>query len=77
MRLKLMLAENQQANVNIIILSIFSDNNSVELEIKHKEISGKNTNTWSLTNMLLNNKWTKRFQRGNKKNTWRHMKMKT
>ena len=29
----------------------------MEAEINHKKKSGKNTNTWRLNNMLLNNEW--------------------
>ena len=40
-----------------IISCIFSDHNSMKLEINYKKKSGKNTNTWRLNNMLLNNEW--------------------
>ena len=40
-----------------IISSIFSDQNTIKLEINHKGKKCKNTNTWRLNNMLLNNKW--------------------
>ena len=39
-----------------IISSIFSDHNAIRLEIKKKR-TAKNTNTWRLNNMLLNNQW--------------------
>ena len=39
-----------------IISSIFSDHNAIQLEINKKK-SAKNTNTWRLKNMLLNNQW--------------------
>lgn len=39
-----------------IILSIFSDNNGMKLEIKK---TGKKPNTWRLNSVLLNNQWTK------------------
>ena len=39
-----------------IISSIFSDHNTIELEINKKK-TAKNTNTWKLNNMLLNNQW--------------------
>ena len=39
-----------------IILSIFSDHNTIRLETNTKK-SAKNTNTGSLNNMLLNNQW--------------------
>ena len=39
-----------------IISSIFSDHNTIQLQINRKK-TAKNTNTWRLNNMLLNNKW--------------------
>ena len=38
-----------------IISSIFSDHNATRLEINNRNKTAKNTNTWSLNNMLLNN----------------------
>ena len=38
-----------------IISSIFSDHNAMRLEINYREKNVKNTNTWRLNNMLLNN----------------------
>ena len=38
-----------------IKLSIFSNNSPMRLEINYKKKSVKNTNTWRLNNMLLNN----------------------
>ena len=38
-----------------IISSIFSDHNALRLEINYREKNVKNTNTWRLNNMLLNN----------------------
>ena len=40
-----------------IISSIFSNHNAIGLEINNKKKSAKNTNTWRLNNMLLNNQW--------------------
>ena len=40
-----------------IISSIFSNHNAMRLEISHKKKTVKNTNTWRLNNMLLNNQW--------------------
>ena len=40
-----------------IILCIFSDHNTMKLEIKHKKQFGKVTNTWRLKNILLKNEW--------------------
>jgi len=36
---------------------VFSDHNTMKLEINHKKKSGKNTNTWRLKKTLLNNDW--------------------
>ena len=38
-----------------IISSIFSDHNAMRLDINYREKSVKNTNTWRINNMLLNN----------------------
>ena len=38
-----------------IISSIFSDNNAMRLDINYKKKSVRNTNTWILNNMCLNN----------------------
>ena len=38
-----------------IISSIFSNNNAMKLEINYRGKKVKNTNTWRLNNMLLNN----------------------
>ena len=38
-----------------IISSIFSNHNTMRPEINYKEKNVKNTNTWRLTNTLLNN----------------------
>ena len=40
-----------------IISRIFSDHNVMRLETNYKEKTEKNTNTWRLNNMLLNNQW--------------------
>ena len=40
-----------------IISSIFSDHNAMRLEMNYGEKNVKNTNTWRLNNMLLNNQW--------------------
>ena len=37
------------------VSSIFSDNNAMRLDINYKKESVKNTNTWRLNNILLNN----------------------
>ena len=51
-----------KANINNfkkteIISSIFSEHNGMKLEINYRKKNGKNTNTWRLNNMLLNNQW--------------------
>ena len=38
-----------------IISSIFSDHNTMRLEINYREKKVTNTNTWRLNNTLLNN----------------------
>ena len=40
-----------------ITSSIFSDHNAIRLDITNKNKTAKNTNTWRLNNMLLNNQW--------------------
>ena len=40
-----------------IISSIFSDDNTVKLEINHKKKTEKQKKTLKLNNMLLNNEW--------------------
>ena len=40
-----------------IISSISSVHNGIQLEINNKKKTAKNTNTWRLNNMLLNNQW--------------------
>ena len=38
-----------------IVSSIFSDHNTVRLEINYRKSTVKNTDTWRLNNLLLNN----------------------
>ena len=40
-----------------IISGIFSDHDTIRLENNNKKKTAKNTNTWKLNNMLLNNQW--------------------
>ena len=42
-----------------ITSSIFSNYNTMRLEINYKEKNAKNTNVWKLKNMLLNKQWIK------------------
>ena len=52
-----------------IISSIFSDHNSMRPDIKYKKKSVRNTNTWRLNNMFLNNQQVTEKSKGNKKNS--------
>ena len=38
-----------------IVSSIFSDHNAMRLDINYKKKTVRNTNTWRLNNMILNN----------------------
>ena len=50
--------------------SVFSDHNAMRLEINYKKKTVKNTNTWRLNNMLLNNQWiTEEIKEEKSKNT--------
>ena len=40
-----------------IISSIFSNKNTMRLEINYKKKAIEHTNTWKLNNLLLNNQW--------------------
>ena len=59
-----------------VIPCIFSDHNVMKLEVNNKKNSGKNTNTWKLSNMLLRNEGINqpRSQRRDPNNTQRQMK---
>ena len=59
LRLITSLATNQTSVTKKIeiISSIFSDHNAIRLEVNNKKKTAKNTNTWRLNNMLLNNQW--------------------
>ena len=51
-----------------IISSIFSDHNVMRLDINYKKKSVRNTNTWRLNNMFLNDQQvTEEFKREIKK----------
>ena len=67
---------NKFRKINIITC-IFSEHNSMKLEIYHKKKSGKNANTWRLNDMLLYNEWVNEEIKEEIKKTWRQMKMKT
>ena len=40
-----------------IIPHIFSEHNTMKLEVNHNKKFGKTTNAWRLNNILLNNEW--------------------
>ena len=51
-----------------IISSIFSHHNAMRLDINYKKNTVRNTNTWRLNNMFLNNQQvTEKSQKGNQK----------
>ena len=51
---------------------------TMRLDINYKEKTVKNTNTWRLNNMFLNNQQvTEELKREIKKNLWKQMTMKT
>ena len=60
-----------------IISSIFSDHNAVRLDINYRKKSLKNTNTWRLNIMLLNNQEITEKIKEEIKNTSKQMTMKT
>ena len=49
-----------------IISSIFSDHNAMRLDINYKKITVRNTNTWRLNNIFLNN-WLLKKSKGKSK----------
>ena len=57
-----------------IIPCVFSDHNTMKLEVNHKKKFKKNTNTWRLNNML---KGSTRKSKQKFKNTQKQMKTKT
>ena len=68
-------ALNKYKNTKIIPY-IFSDHNTMKLEINHK-IFGKTTNTGTLKNILLKNEWVTQKLKRKLKSAWKPMKMKT
>ena len=61
-----------------IISRIFSDHNTMRLEINYKQKKDcKHTSMWKLNTMLLNNQWLTEEIKEGIKNTWRQMTMKT
>ena len=51
-----------------IISSIFSDHNTMRLDFNYKKKSVRNTNTWILNNMFLNNQQVTEEIKGKSKN---------
>ena len=49
------------------IPSIFSDHNSIKIEISNKRKPEKSTKMWKLSTILLNNPWVKKKSKENKK----------
>ena len=61
-----------------IISSIFSDHNTMRLDINYKKKPGRNTITWRLKNTFLNNQQaTEEIKRQIKKNFQKQMTMET
>ena len=52
-----------------IMSSIFSEHNAMTLDINYKKKTVRNTNTWRLNNMFLNNQQVTEKSKGNKKNS--------
>ena len=52
-----------------IISSIFSDHNTMRLDIKYRKKTVKNTNTWRLNNTLLNKQRSLKKSKRKSKNT--------
>ena len=48
-----------------IISSIFSDHNSMKVEINHRNINEKKNITWRLNSMLLKIQWVNNEIKGN------------
>ena len=51
-----------------IISSIFSNHNTMRLDINYKKKTARNTNTWRLNNMFLNNQQVTEEIKGKSKN---------
>ena len=57
-----------------IISSIFSDHKGAKPQTKLKEKTEKQSNSWRLNSMLLNNEWVKNEIREEIKTSWKQMK---
>ena len=61
-----------------IISGVVFDHNTMRLDVNYRKKIVRNTNTWRLNNMFLNNQQvTEELKRETKKNLWKQMKMKT
>ena len=62
-----------------IVTGIFSDHNAMRLDINYKKKKKpvRNTNTWRLNNMFLNNQQVTEEIKRKIKNSWKQMTMKT
>ena len=60
-----------------IVSSIFSDHNTMRLEISYRKKTVKHTNTWRLNSALLNNQEITEEIKEEIKNTWKQMTTKT
>ena len=60
-----------------IIPCIFSDHNTLKLELNRKRKVGRNANIWRLKSILLRNEWVNQEIKKNLKNSWKRIKMKT
>ena len=60
-----------------IMPGIFSNHIIMRLKINYKKKTRKNTNTWRLNNILLNNKWVNENIKEEIKNALRQVKMET
>lgn len=56
--------KSQKFEKTKIILGIFSNHNSIKLEINNRRKTGTFTNAWMLNNTFLNNQWIKNKSEG-------------
>ena len=59
-----------------IVPCIFSDHNTLKLELNHKKKFGRNSNTWRLKSILLKDERVNQEIREELKRFWKLMKMK-
>ena len=60
-----------------ILSSLFSDHNAMRLDINYKKKTVRNTNTWRLNNMFLNNRLLKESKNFSKQMAMRTPQLKT